>query len=262
MPSIISVTDDVLPVTGALTSNATTNDPNLTVKVSVAGTGAVAGDTVQLYNGSGTGSQLGSWYTLTATDITNGFANVQTGTLTNGTTYAFTARITDATGNQSVASTSFTATEDTTTPVPTINSVTDDVPPGTSTVSSGGATNDTMPTLNGSAEANSTVTILDGVTNLGTVTANGSGAWTLATAVGQGGHSFTATAKDAAGNISGASGAFALSIDTAPPLAAMIMSVDDNVGPVTGPVSNGGSTDDTTPTLSGTAEAEQHHHYR
>ena len=70
------------------------------MKVSLTGTGALAGDTVQLYNGTGTGSQLGTSYTLLSGDITNGFANVQTGTLSNGTTYAITARVTDA-GRQS-----------------------------------------------------------------------------------------------------------------------------------------------------------------
>ena len=54
------MTDDVAPVTGTLTSGGSTNDTDLTVKVSLAGTGAVAGDTVQLYNGTGTGSQLGT----------------------------------------------------------------------------------------------------------------------------------------------------------------------------------------------------------
>ena len=100
-PTITSVTDDVSPATGTLANNASTNDTNLTIKVSLVGTGAVAGDTIQLYNGSGTGSQLGTSYTLTGTDITNTFANLQTSTLTNGTTYAITARITDVAGNQS-----------------------------------------------------------------------------------------------------------------------------------------------------------------
>jgi probable HAF family extracellular repeat protein/ELWxxDGT repeat protein len=116
-PTITSVTDDVVPVTGVLTNGATTNDPDLTVKVSLSGTDAAAGDTVQLYNGTGTGSRLGSSYTLTNTDISNSFANVQTGTLADGTTYTLTDRITDAAGNQSaVSADSFTVTEDTTAP--------------------------------------------------------------------------------------------------------------------------------------------------
>ena len=59
-PAITSVTDDVLPVTGTLTSGGSTNDTDLAVRVSLSGTNAVAGDTIQLYNGTGTGSQLGT----------------------------------------------------------------------------------------------------------------------------------------------------------------------------------------------------------
>src|SRR5260370_12859210 len=80
-----------------------------------------SGDTVQLYNGTGTVSQLGTSYTLTASDITNTFANVQTGTLANGTTYAITARVTDAAGNQNAVSTqTLPGTIDT--PAPSITS--------------------------------------------------------------------------------------------------------------------------------------------
>jgi hypothetical protein len=86
------VTDDITPVTGPLTSGGSTNDTDLMVKVSLSGTNAVAGDTVQLYNGTGTGSQLGTSYIITSGDITNGFANVQTGTLSNGTTYIVPSR--------------------------------------------------------------------------------------------------------------------------------------------------------------------------
>ena len=54
------------------------------------------GDTVQLYNGS---SPLGGAQTLTASDITNGFANVQIGALSDGTTYNINARITKSAGD-------------------------------------------------------------------------------------------------------------------------------------------------------------------
>src|SRR5436309_2154767 len=99
-----SVTEEVAPVTGTLTSGARTNDPDLTVKVSLTGTGAVAGDTVQLYNFTGPRSQLSTPFPYTTLFRSNGFANVQTSTLANGTTYAITARVTDAAGNQSAVS--------------------------------------------------------------------------------------------------------------------------------------------------------------
>src|SRR5262249_57636094 len=111
---IRGVNDKVAAVTGNLTRGDRTNDTDLAVTVSLGGANALPGDTIQLYNGNGTGSQLGTSYTLTGTDIANGFANVQTGTLTNGTTYNISPRITDTAGNQSGASTAFTVLEDTT----------------------------------------------------------------------------------------------------------------------------------------------------
>jgi hypothetical protein len=112
--------------------------------------------------------------------------------------------------------TSHTLTVDTAAPsAPTITSITDDVSPATGTISSGGSSNDTTPTLAGTAEANSTVTIFDGTTQLGTTAANGSGAWSFTTAaLSQGNHSFTATATDKAGNVSSASAAYTETIDT------------------------------------------------
>ena len=91
------MTSDVPPVTGPLVSGGSTNDTDLTVRVSLSGTGAVVGDTIQLYNGTDTGSPLGTSHTLSSSDISNGFADVQTGTLSNGTTYTITARLTGQT---------------------------------------------------------------------------------------------------------------------------------------------------------------------
>ncbi|MBX9701123.1 MAG: pre-peptidase C-terminal domain-containing protein, partial [Acetobacteraceae bacterium] len=150
-----------------------------------------------------------------------------------------------------------TAVADVTPPAaPVIAAVTDDLAPVTGNVASGGATNDTSLTLSGSAEAGSTVTIRDGATVLGSAVANGSGGWSFTTGVlAQGGRSFTATATDAAGNVSVASTAYAVTIDTTVPLAPAITAVTDNLAPVTGNVANGGRSNDPTLTLSGTAEA-------
>ena len=51
-PSITQVTDDVAPITGTIANGGTTNDSTPTVRVSLAGTGAVKNDTVQLYDGA------------------------------------------------------------------------------------------------------------------------------------------------------------------------------------------------------------------
>jgi hypothetical protein len=67
--------------------------------------------------------------------------------------------------------------------------------------------------------------------------------------------SLTTTATDAAGNTSVASAARTLTVDTAAPAVSVVGSVSDNVGATQGALSNGASTDDTTLTLAGTAEA-------
>ena len=61
-------------------------------------------------------------------------------------------------------------------------------------------------TLGGTAEAGSTITVFDGATKLGAIAANSSGGWTYPTgALSSGTQTMTATATDAAGNVSAAS---------------------------------------------------------
>ena len=146
-PSITSVTDDASPVTGPVADGGSTNDTTPTIRVSLSGTGAVAGDTVQLYNGT---TPLGSAVSLSGTNISNGFVDITTAALTNGTTYNFRAAVTDAAGNTSASSTTMPGISpiDTTAPnAPSITSVTDDASPVTGPVADGGSTNDTTPTV-------------------------------------------------------------------------------------------------------------------
>ncbi|MEV8686494.1 VCBS domain-containing protein, partial [Mesorhizobium ciceri] len=243
-PVITSVTDDVSPVTATYgTSGVTTNDTDLTVKVTLptSGSPAEAGDTIRLYNGTGTGIPLGGAYTLTAADIVSGFVSLQTGTLTNGTTYNLTARITDAATNQSAASNTFVVTEDTTAPsAPTAldlaavddsgSSSTDNITKNTSAL-----------TISGSGENGATVTlfvdannngIVDGGESLGTTTVSG-GAFSLDVSLAQGTHNVRAIQTDVAGNASAASTSHALDITvdtTAPsaPTALDLAAVDDS----------------------------------
>ncbi len=80
-------------------------------------------------------------------------------------------------------------------------------------------TNDTTPTLTGTAEADSTVTLYDtnGTTILGTATATG-GNWSITSStLSEGAHSLTAKASDSAGNVSAASAALSITIDTTAP---------------------------------------------
>ncbi|QDW47974.1 hypothetical protein FFI89_032165 [Bradyrhizobium sp. KBS0727] len=253
-PTITSVTDDVSPATGTLTSGGSTNDTDLTVQVSLTGTGAAAGDTVQLYDGSGTGSQLGISYTLLAVDISNGFANLQTGTLSDGTTYAITARFTDTLGNQSAVSTNtFTVTEDTTAPAATISGTIGTDTGATATIASGGLTRDNTLALSGTvsdADGVSSVQVYDGVNLLGTATVS-SGTWSFTTAaLSEGSHSFTATATDVAGNVTTTS-AVTATVDTTAPAETISSTIGTDTGATT-TITSGGLTRDNTLALSGT----------
>ena len=118
-----------------------------------------------------------------------------------------------------------------------------------------GITNDTTPTVTGTAEAGSTVTLYDtdGTTVLGTGVANGSGAYSItSSALTAGGHTLSVKATDAAGNTSVVSSGFVATIDTtAPgqPSAPTLVTASDS-----GTLGDG-ITNDTTPTVTGTAEA-------
>jgi len=161
--------------------------------------------------------------------------------------HSFTATASNLGGTASPASDALVVTIDTAAPAaPVITGFSDD-----SAAAGDGITNDNTTTLTGTAEAGATVEIFDGATSLGTVTATGAGVWSFTSAaLTDGAHSFTATATDAAGNVSVASAALALSIDTAAPAAPVISSFSDDTG-----TANDGITSDSTLTLTGTAEA-------
>lgn len=242
VPVIQSVTDDTSPATGVLANGQSTNDTQPTFQ----GT-AEPGSTVTLYDGGlAVGSVVvgtdGSWSLSPDNPLGSGPHNL-------------TVTATDAAGNEG-PSAAFSLTVDTLAPsAPVISSVTDDVAPNSGSLSNGQSTNDTRPTLAGTAEANSTVSIFDGTTLLGTVQVDGTGVWTFtpATALGNGSHTFNVTATDAAGNVSAGS-AFTVVVDTVAPVAPAIVSVTDNVTPGTGDLTSGQSTNDTRPIIAGTGE--------
>ncbi|MCT4708952.1 Ig-like domain-containing protein, partial [Enterobacteriaceae bacterium H11S18] len=105
---------------------------------------------------------------------------------------------------------------DTTPPdAPTITAGYDNVGPSQGSFGSGTTTDDTTPQLSGKAEAGSLVKIYDGSALIGSAVTNASGSWSFTTPVRSDGlHNFTATATDAAGNVSGKSGGFVVTIDT------------------------------------------------
>ncbi|MES2128811.1 MAG: Ig-like domain-containing protein, partial [Pseudomonadota bacterium] len=203
---------------------------------------ADSGTVINLFDGS----------TLVGTTTANGGGhwNITSSALTAGS-HVITAKSTDAAGNTSV-STPLTVTIDTTTATPSTPLLAAASDSGIS--NSDGISNVTTPTLSGTAEANSTVVLLDGATQVGTATADASGNWSITSAaLAQGNHNLTAKATDIAGNVSAASGALALTIDTAAPSApsALVLSAASD----SGSSSSDHITNVTTPTVSGTAEA-------
>lgn len=244
-PVISTVQDNTAPTTGPINNGQTTNE----TRPALSGTGEIGATITVLSDGQPIGTTTvgagGTWSFTPTTALGNG-------------THTLTVTATDSAGNTSPASNSFTLTVDTVSPtMPAITQVVDDVGPITGILSNGQATNDALPTLSGTAEANSTVKIYDNGSLIGTVSADGNGAWnfTPGTALGNGNHTLTVTSTDTAGNVSPSSAGFGIIVDTVPPLAPTIIEAFDDVQPGTGTLSSGAFTNDTRPVLSGSAEA-------
>jgi hypothetical protein len=118
-----------------------------------------------------------------------------------------------------------------------------------------GITNVNMPRLTGTTEAGATVQLLSGPgTVIGTITAGSNGAYTVqpSARLADGTYSLTVQAVDVAGNISLASPALSLTIDTTPPVAPstpVLLPADDSG------VKGDGITNVKQPHFTGTAEA-------
>ncbi|OKP63398.1 hypothetical protein BTE77_35630, partial [Ensifer adhaerens] len=240
--TIGGIADDEAPVEGAVAQNGTTNDTT----PAITGSGAEAGGLVKIYDkgvliGSVTADGSGNW-------------SYTSDTLADGN-HVFTARAVDAAGNEGALSSGWTIKVDTAVPgSPTLGSVRDDQGQVKGPLADGATTDDARPELRGSgAEAGAVITIYDGATAIGTAVAAANGTWSFLPAadLAEGDHHFTVTAKDAAGNESAPSEPFQVTVDTLAPSAPAIGVVTDNVDPVSGPLANGATTNDTTPAITG-----------
>ena len=243
--ALTAATDDVGSVTGTLVSGATTDDTALRLS----GTNE-AGAKVKVYNGA----------TLLGSAAVSGTTWSYSATVANATTYLFNAKATDAAGNTSAATANFTVIGDTTPPTATaaVTGADDNVQPTTGNVASGGTTNDPTLGLSGSITGTlatgDVVSVYDGATRLGlaSLAVNGS-AWTYNTAtLGNAAHNFTARVEDAAGNQGSAGTPYVVTVNASVPTAtATITGAADDVAGITGNVATGGTSNDSTPTLSG-----------
>ena len=200
----------VVALAGADDSGASNSDriTSQTSALTVSGT-AEAGARVELFNGA---TVLG-----TATTDAAGAWSLDV-TLPVGVA-AVTARATDAAGNVSPASAALAITVDTAAPAAPI------VVALAAADDSGASNSDRITsqtsglTITGTAEAGARVELFNGVTALGTTTADAAGNWTADIALAWGTAAITARATDIAGNVSPASAALAITVDTAAPAA-------------------------------------------
>uniref|UniRef100_UPI0031CDC583 Ig-like domain-containing protein n=1 Tax=Acinetobacter sp. TaxID=472 RepID=UPI0031CDC583 len=230
----INIADVIAPNTPVITSADITGSINNN-SPTITGT-AEANSTVTVYDN---GTPVGT----APVDGSGNWTFTPTSPLIDGN-HSITVTAKDAAGNESSATTADTFVVDTVINAPVITS---DIP---------ALTNNKLPTITGTAEANSTVTVSDNGTAIGTAAVNSSGNWTFipTNPLIDGNHSITATAKDAAGNVSTVSVvADTFTLDTTPP-AVTIWGAQDHAGGDTGNVYSGVTIDDNAPTLYGVAE--------
>ncbi|PWG78006.1 Ig-like domain-containing protein, partial [Pararcticibacter amylolyticus] len=228
--------DKTVPVTAITAMPGLNSGFTKESKPTVNGT-TEANATVSLYlNGSST----------KLADVTAGTDGIWSYTFTSNlvsASYSLKASSTDLAGNAGVLSAAFNFTVDLTAPaVPVITSLTGR--------NAAGYTQQSKPTVSGTAEANATVSLfLDGSsTKLTDVTANGSGAWSyiFTTDLTEAAHSIIAQATDLAGNTGVSSVALAFTVDKTAPVSPVVSTLTGL---------NSGYTKESKPTVSGTAEA-------
>ena len=231
-PVIMGITDDTATATDGITSDNRllvmgSADANTDISVFV--------DGVAVGNTSADGS--GAWaFDYTGTTLADG-------------SYILTAQAQNAVGNVSAVSANYAISVDTLAPnSPTALAVSNDTG-----VAGDGVTSDTTLVLSGTSEAGSQVDVLlDGI-SVGSTVADAGGNWSLdhtASVLANGAYILTAQATDGAGNLSTASGPFNITVDSTPPSAPNISSINDDTD-----VSADGITSDNTLVINGSAEA-------
>gem|GEM_PF-5351353 len=205
--------------TGGDTSDWITGTASQTISGTLSANLA-AGESVQVsYDGGTTWSDAGTYATG---------SNSWSTTTTLAGSDTFKARVTAASGSSTAWSHSYTL--DATAPsVPSGLTISND----SGSSSSDGVTADQTLTIGGSAEANTTVTVYKDGASIGTCTANGSGVWVYdhtGTTLAEGTYSFTATAADAAGNVSGTSTAKSVTVDVTAPATPAVTAISEDTG--------------------------------
>ncbi|MBV7540297.1 Ig-like domain-containing protein [Acidovorax sp. sic0104] len=137
--------------------------------------------------------------------------------------------------------------------MPVIAGVSDNLGGVTGNIAKGAPTDDPTPTVNGTGTAGSTIKLYADGVEVGSTTVAADGSWTVTSTAltGDGTKLLTAKAFDSAGQASPETSAYAILLDTTAPAKPSPIVATDDQGTVLGTVANGGTTDDTTPILSG-----------
>ena len=231
------------PDLATASDSGSSNSDNLTnvTTPTFEGSGAVASATVEIFAQGTPDALLGS-----TTSDTSGNWSIVSSALAEGTYQVF-AR--DSSGDSSTLGVEIDVTAPSAPSVPDLDATSD-----TGSSSTDNLTSDTTPLLTGTAEAGSTVSLTSDQSGaIGTGTAGGGSFSIVSSALSQATHQITATATDVAGNVSPASAALSITIDSANPAAPSTPDLDATSD--TGSSSTDNLTSDTTPLLTGTAEA-------
>ncbi|HEY0655769.1 MAG TPA: Ig-like domain-containing protein, partial [Chryseosolibacter sp.] len=191
--------------------------------------------------------------TIGSMTVAGGVYSITSSALSAGA-HVITATARDVAGNATAAAMTLSMTVDTSAPstpgMPDLDNADDSGSSNTDNVTNV-VTNQTF---SGTTEANASVEIFNGVSSLGTTTANGAGAWSIDLNLGSGTYNINIKAKDAAGNTSAASPDLAFVVDTSAPATPSVPDLAS--GSDSGSSNSDDITNDNTPTLTGTAEAD------
>ncbi|MDZ5700476.1 Ig-like domain-containing protein [Enterobacter ludwigii] len=242
-PVIGDVEDDVGPITGPINNGDITDD----TQPVFSGGGAVPGETVELIIddevvGTAIVGEDGNWEVTPEKPLPEG-------------EHEAVVVITDPAGNASEPSDPIDFVVDLTPPEkPVIGEVEDDVGPVVGPINDGDTTDDTLPVFRGeNGTPGDTVELIidDKVVGTAVVGADGKWAVTPENPLAEGQHEAVVVITDPAGNASEPSDPIGFIVDLTAPEKPVIGDVDDDVGPITGPINDGDVTDDTQPVFSG-----------
>jgi hypothetical protein len=237
----LALSDDISP--GTLPEPAFSSDTTPTVSGTLSAALA-SGESVRVLRG-GVG-------VATLTPTSTAWSYTEPAALVGGT-YSYTARVVDAAGNQGPVSAARTITLVTNLPAVSITTAVND---GNATIAAGSFTADTTPTLQGTISttlgAGQVVTVLRDGTAIGTAALSVTN-WSF-TDPGAANGAHTYTARSEQGTVfSAPSAGYSFTIDTvAPAQTANVTQISDDVS---GSLSDGASTSDTTPAVAGTLSA-------